>query len=153
MKLLPIGMRISLAEILYFFSKKMILEKNRYKTYNKKLFIIIKILKIRKYYLKNCNYKIYIFIHNQNICLFIDIKFWYLKTDSICSKIFQILFLNSISLERIRPGSSYLISISLGDLNIINKQRKKTVFFLSPKEENIISLTIFSKLNIRNFNK
>ena len=52
----------------------MILVKTRYKTHNNKFVSIIEIFKTLQYPLKDYKYKIFIFINNNNLCLFINIK-------------------------------------------------------------------------------
>lgn len=53
--------------------KKMILRKTYYKTYNKKLLIIIEGLKTYYHYFLNCKYKFFVFIDQNILSFFIDI--------------------------------------------------------------------------------
>ena len=51
-----------------YFSRKMILDKNRYKTYNVEYLGIVKIFKTKQNYLQDCKYNVIIFINYYNFC-------------------------------------------------------------------------------------
>lgn len=57
-----------------FFSRKMILAKTRYKTYNGELLAIVEAFKTWRHYLKGCKYKVFVLINYNNLCQFMDIK-------------------------------------------------------------------------------
>ena len=57
-----------------YYSQKMILAKNWYKTYNDKFLIIVKVFKTWRYYLEDCKHKIFIFTNHNNLWQFMDTK-------------------------------------------------------------------------------
>ena len=81
----------------------MILVKTRYKTHNNKFMSIIKIFKTLQYPLKDYKYKIFIFINNNDLCLFINIKnlsfslfYW---TQKFFITIFKLITIKSITMR------------------------------------------------------
>ena len=60
--------------LIAFFSRKIILAKIQYKTYDGELLAIIKAFKIWRHYLKRCKYKVLILTNYNNFYHFIDIK-------------------------------------------------------------------------------
>ena len=65
-----------------FFSRKIILAKTWYKTYNDKLLAIVKIFKIWQYYLEDCKHEVFILTDHNNVCCFMDTK--YLSFRQVC---------------------------------------------------------------------
>ena len=57
-----------------FFSRKMILAKTRYKTYDDELLAIVKAFKTWRYYLKGCKYEVLVLTDYNNLHCFMDIK-------------------------------------------------------------------------------
>ena len=57
-----------------FFSRKIIPTETWYKTYNGKLFAIVKAFKIWRHYLEGCKHKILVFTDYNNLCRFMDTK-------------------------------------------------------------------------------
>ena len=50
-----------------YFSRKMIPAETRYKTHNVELLAIVKVFKIRRYYLEGCKYKILVITNYNNL--------------------------------------------------------------------------------------
>ena len=57
-----------------YYSRKMILAKTWYKTYNGELLIIVEAFKTWRHYLKGCKYKIFMLTNHKNFCRFMETK-------------------------------------------------------------------------------
>lgn len=57
-----------------FFSRKIILAKTCYETYNRELLAIVKVFKIWRYYLVSCKDKVLVLTDHNNFYRFIDTK-------------------------------------------------------------------------------
>ena len=57
-----------------YYSRKIILAKTHYKTYDGELLPIVEAFKTLQYYLENCKYKMLVLINHNNLCCFMDTK-------------------------------------------------------------------------------